>query len=286
MNRATEASPRWYILPLPRRADLPMFSKIMHLIRSLLLVALLLSSVTPLRAEDPVTIFAAASLNSALGELLSRARHPDVRLSFASSSTLAKQIEAGAPADIYLSANGQWMDYLQQRALIDLTTRVNLLGNKLVFIAPTDRSIEIDVQSQFNLSDAFEGRIALGDPSHVPAGIYARQALKRLGWWNHLSDRLAPSADVRSALNYVARSECDIGIVYATDAMILEEVQIIAPLPDSLHAPIRYPAAIVAGRDRPAVRRIFEQIRSDSAQTLFSQHGFTTLQKEAPRAQP
>ena len=286
MNRAAEASPRWDILPLPRRADLPMFSKVMHLIRSLLLVALLLSSVTPLRAEDPVTIFAAASLNSALGELLPRARHPDVRLSFASSSTLAKQIEAGAPADIYLSANGQWMDYLQQRALIDLTTRVNLLGNKLVFIAPTDRSIEIDVQSQFNLSDAFEGRIALGDPSHVPAGIYARQALKRLGWWNHLSDRLAPSADVRSALNYVARSECDIGIVYATDAIILEEVQIIAPLPDSLHAPIRYPAAIVAGRDRPAVRRIFEQIRSDSAQTLFSQHGFTTLQEEAPRAQP
>ena len=263
-----------------------MFSKVMHLIRSLLLVALLLSSVMPLRAEDPVTIFAAASLNSALGELLPRARHLDVRLSFASSSTLAKQIEAGAPADIYLSANGQWMDYLQQRALIDLTTRVNLLGNKLVFIAPTDRSIEIDVQSQFNLSDAFEGRIALGDPSHVPAGIYARQALKRLGWWNHLSDRLAPSADVRSALNYVARSECDIGIVYATDAMILEEVQIIAPLPDSLHAPIRYPAAIVAGRDRPAVRRIFEQIRSDSAQTLFSRHGFTTLQEEAPHAQP
>ena len=140
--------------------------------------------------------------------------------------------------------------------------------------------------SSFNLSDAFEGRIALGDPSHVPAGIYARQALRRLGWWNHLSDRLAPSADVRSALNYVARGECDIGIVYATDAMILAEVQIIAPLPDSLHAPIRYPAAIVAGRDRPAVRRIFAQIRSDSAQTLFSRHGFTTLQEEAPRAQP
>ena len=286
MNRATDANSRWNILPLPRRADLPMFSTVMHLIRSFLFVALLLSSATPLRAEDPVTIFAAASLNSALRELLPRARHTDVHLSFASSSTLAKQIEAGAPADIYLSANGQWMDYLQQRALIDSTTRVNLLGNKLVFIASTDRSVEIDVQSQFNLSDAFEGRIALGDPSHVPAGIYARQALKRLGWWNHLSDRLAPSADVRSALNYVARGECDIGIVYATDAMILEEVQIIAPLPDSLHAPIRYPAAIVAGRDRPAVRRIFAQIRSDSAQTLFSRHGFTTLQEEAPRAQP
>ena len=285
MNRATDANPR-DIPPLPRRADLPMFSTVMHLIRSFLLVALLLSSATHLRAEDPVTIFAAASLNSALGELLPRARHPDVRLSFASSSTLAKQIEAGAPADIYLSANGQWMDYLQQRALIDSTTRVNLLGNKLVFIAPTDRSVKIDVQSSFNLSDAFEGRIALGDPSHVPAGIYARQALRRLGWWNHLSDRLAPSADVRSALNYVARGECDIGIVYATDAMILAEVQIIAPLPDSLHAPIRYPAAIVAGRGRPAVRRIFAQIRSDSAQTLFSRHGFTTLQEETPSAQP
>ena len=286
MDRATEASLRWDILPLPRRADLPMFSTVMNLIRSFLLVALLSSSVKPLRAEDPVTIFAAASLNSALAELLPRARHPDVHLSFASSSTLAKQIEAGAPADIYLSANGQWMDYLQQRALIDSTTRVNLLGNKLVFIAPTDRSIEIDVQSPFNLSDAFEGRVALGDPSHVPAGIYARQALRRLGWWNHLSDRLSPSADVRSALNYVARGECDIGIVYATDAIILEEVQIIAPLPDSLHAPIRYPAAIIAGRDRLAVRRIFEQIRSDSAQTLFSRHGFTTLQEEAPHAQP
>ena len=285
MNRATDANPR-DIPPLPRWADLPMFSTVMHLIRSFLLVALLLSSATHLRAEDPVTIFAAASLNSALGELLPRARHPDVHLSFASSSTLAKQIEAGAPADIYLSANGQWMDYLHQRALIDSTTRVNLLGNKLVFIATTDRSVKIDVQSSFSLSDAFEGRIALGDPSHVPAGIYARQALRRLGWWNHLSDRLAPSADVRSALNYVARGECDIGIVYATDAIVLEEVQIIAPLPDSLHAPIRYPAAIVAGRGRPAVRRIFAQIRSDSAQALFSRHGFTSLQEETPRAQP
>ena len=177
MNRATDANPR-DIPPLPRWADLPMFSTVMHLIRSFLLVALLLSAATHLRAEDPVTIFAAASSNSALGSCCARA--PSRRASILCQLfDASKQIEAGAPADIYLSANGQWMDYLQQRALIDSTTRVNLLGNKLVFIAPTDRSVGIDVQSPFNLSDAFEGRIALGDPSHV-AGIYARQALGAL----------------------------------------------------------------------------------------------------------
>lgn len=261
-----------------------MFSNVMYACRLSLLAALVLCSARPAPADEPVVLYAAASLSTTLQELLPRARFADVRLSFASSSTLAKQIEAGAPADIYLSANALWMDYLQQRGLVDSTTRVDLLGNALVLVTPTDSPIAIDVQRTFDLAGAFSGRIALGDPSHVPAGMYAQQALQRLGWWSALERRLAPSPDVRAALAYVARGECALGIVYATDVAISDGVQIVATLPDSLHAPIRYPAAIVAGRDRPDVRRLFEHLRSTEAQALFSRRGFTPI-GEMPRAQ-
>lgn len=285
MARRSEHSAAYLVHALPEQPRETMFSNTMYANRYLLLLALVLLAARPAPADTPVALYAAASLSSALQELLPRARFPDVRLSFASSSTLAKQIEAGAPADIYLSANALWMDYLQQRALIDSSTRVDLLSNALVFIAPTDRPLAIDVRHTFDLAGAFAGRIALADPSHVPAGIYARQALQRLGWWNALEQRLAPSPDVRAALAYVSRGECVLGMVYATDAAIASGVRIVATLPDSLHDAIRYPAALVSGRDRPAVRHLFNHIRSAEAQALFRRHGFTAIDEE-PRAQP
>lgn len=255
----------------------------MHIL--LLLAAYTLFGVPCARADTPVAIYAAASLSAALQELLSSKRFANVRLSFASSSTLAKQIEAGAPADIYLSANALWMDYLQERALIDSSTRVDLLGNRLVLIAPSESDTAIEVHGDAHWVDAFSGRLAIGDPSHVPAGIYARQALLHLGWWDALSARLAPTVDVRAALAYVARGECALGMVYATDAHLSRDVRVVASLPDSLHDAIRYPAAIVAGRYRPAVAHLFNYLRSTEAQDRFEHYGFMPIQ-EIPRAQP
>ena len=141
-----------------------------------------------------------------------------MRLSVASSSTLAKQIAAGAPADIYFSANVEWMDYLQAHQHIEQDTRVDLLGNALVVIAPTGEPFTVRWAKDFDFAGAFAGRLALGDPDHVPAGQYARQALEKLGWWPVLKSRIAPAPDVRAALVYVERGECAVGLVYATDA--------------------------------------------------------------------
>ena len=209
-----------------------------------------------------------------------------MHLSFASSSTLPNKSRLGLPQTS--TSRPRPVDGLPPAARPDrlVTTRVNLLGNKLVFIATTDRSVKIDVQSSFDLSDAFEGRIALGDPSHV------------LGW--HLCapgslGALAGGTTKRSPRAFGRRA---IGPELRRARRMRHRHRLRNGCHDfgrgadhrtsthSLHAPIRYPAAIVAGRDRPAVRRIFAQIRSDSAQTLFSRHGFTTLQEEAPRAQP
>ena len=248
--------------------------------------ALLALAAPALAHAEPVSLYAAASLSSALRELLPAERFPELRLSFAGSSALAKQIEAGAPADIYFPPNAQWMDYLQQRDLIEAATRTDLLGNALVVVATSDQRAGILLRSDFDFAAAFTGRLALADPDHVPAGIYAKEALQRLGWWDALKVRLAPAPDVRAALTYVARGECTFGIVYATDAAIEKRVATIATFPDSLHAPIRYPVAIVAGRDAPPAHRIFDYLHSAEALALFRRHGFTTHSDEAQRAQP
>ena len=222
-------------------------------------------------------IFAAASLTGALTEILPRHSFPQVRLSFAGSSALARQIDAGAPADLFVSANPQWMDYLQERGRIDGATRFDLLGNRLVVVAPAGSGLEVRPRPGFDLAEAFRGRLAMGDPDHVPAGIYARQALRALGWWPALEHRLAPAPDVGAALLYVERGECEAGVVYATDASVSRRVRVAAELADSLHAPIRYPAAVVAGRDSPAVRDILGRLRSLEAAEVFRRHGFTVL---------
>ena len=198
------------------------------------------------------SVFAAASLSSALAELATH--YEGMRLSVASSSTLAKQIAAGAPADIYFSANAEWMDYLQARQHIEQDTRVDLLGNTLVVIASKEGPFAVRLARDFDFAGAFAGRLALGDPDHVPAGQYARQALEQLGWWPALKSRIAPAPDVRAALVYVERGECAAGLVYTTDAAQSDRVITLATVPDSLHRPIVYPAAIVKGRASAQVR--------------------------------
>lgn len=221
------------------------------------------------------SVFAAASLNSALAELTTH--YEGMRLSVASSSTLAKQIAAGAPADIYFSANAEWMDYLQARQHIEQDTRVDLLGNALVVIAPKEAPFAVSLARDFDFASAFAGRLALGDPDHVPAGQYARQALEALGWWLTIKSRIAPAPDVRAALVYVERRECAVGLVYATDAAQSDRVITLATVPDSLHHPIVYPAAIVKGRANAQVRGLLEFFSSETAADIFRKHGFTFL---------
>lgn len=239
-------------------------------------ILLLAFSLLPARAER-VTVFAAASLTGALRELWPRERHPEMSLSFGGSSMLARQIEAGAPADLYLSASLDWMDHLQARGHIDSTTRIDLLGNHLVVVAPRDEGFALTLAPTFDIGGAFAGRLALGDPSHVPAGIYAMQTLQALGWWPALAHRLAPAGDVRAVLAWVERGECAAGIVYTSDATTNPRVQIVATIPDSLHIPIRYPVALVAGPTTAAARRRLDTLRSPAAQAVFHRHGFTVL---------
>ncbi len=227
------------------------------------------------------SVFAAASLNSALAELATR--YEGMRLSVASSSTLAKQIAAGAPADIYFAANAEWMSYLQAHQHLERDTRVDLLGNALVVIAPKEAPFAVRFARDFDFAGTFAGCLALGDPEHVPAGQYARQALEALGWWPALKSRIAPAPDVRAALVYVERGECAAGLVYATDAAQSDRVITLATVPDSLHRPIVYPAAIVKGRARAKARSLLAFFSSEMAAGIFRKHGFTLLGDQGVR---
>ena len=230
---------------------------------------------SPAAAE--VTVFAAASLTAAASEVFEGEGSTEVSLSFAASSVLAHQIDAGAPADLFLSANSAWMDFLEQRGRIDTATRVDLLANRLAVVAPAGSGLDVEMAGDFDFPDSFAGRLALGDPDHVPAGVYAKQALVRLGWWSRLEPRLAPAPDVRGALVFVERGACSAGIVYATDAAASDRIEVAAEIPDSLHEPILYPAAVVAGRDSPQVRAAMARLLSPAAARIFRRHDFVVL---------
>ncbi len=238
-------------------------------------LALSLITVRPLLADD-VLVFAAASTTEVVEEAAERfaaTGEGRVRGVFAGSSLLAKQIDNGAPADIYLSASSAWMDYLSQRGRIEIASRRDLLANSLVVIAPAD-SGGTGVNIVTGLGD---GRLALGDPDHVPAGIYARQALAALGIWPALEDRLIRTNDVRMALQMVARGEAPLGIVYASDAGAFAGVRAVNAIPATSHDPIRYPIALVAraaGGDNPAARRFLEFLATPEMAALFRRHGF------------
>lgn len=255
-----------------------------HIIRHAL--ALLVFSVTTLGAlsfstlaiaGDKLTVYAAASLTNAIGEIATRyeqAHASKVVTSYAGSSALAKQIDAGAPADVFISADLKWMDYLQGKQKIIPDTRKRLLSNKLVLIAPKGRGFRVKAEKGFDLAKAFDGRLCTGDMESVPAGIYARQALMSLGWWNSVKSRIVGTQDVRAALAFVERGECAAGIVYETDAKISGRTEIVAELPDEGHDPVIYPVAAVAGA-RPEASAFIDYLSSAEAGDIFQKYGFT-----------
>jgi molybdate transport system substrate-binding protein len=227
----------------------------------------------------PLTVYAAASLTDALGEIAAaytRAGGRPVRLSFAATSVLARQIEAGARADAFVSADRAWLDYLEQRGRLVPGTRTNVAGNMLVLIAPADSPVSLAIGPGFPLRAALgEGRLALADPESVPAGRYARAALETFGAWTQVASRVAAADDVRRALAFVARGEAPLGIVYATDARREPRVRIVARFPAASHPPIEYPAAALRDGDAEGARFV-EYLRSSAAAAIFARHGFTT----------
>jgi len=231
--------------------------------RRLVLAAALASGLAgPLRAQDPVTVFAAASLQDALralgGEWQARGR-PAPRFSFAASSALARQVEQGAPADIFMSADEPWMDFLQARGLILAVTRVSPVGNNLVLVAPADSDAQVTLAPGTDLAARLgpRGRIATGDPAHVPAGRYAQAALTWLGQWPALAPRLARADNVRAALLLVERGEVPFGIVYETDARASRGVRVVATFPPESHPQITYPFALTRRAEGNASARAF-----------------------------
>jgi molybdate transport system substrate-binding protein len=227
-----------------------------------------------------VHLFAAISMKDVLEEIV-RGFDPGpntrVLSAFAASSALARQIEHGAPADVFVSADEEWMDYLAQRKLIATDTRRVLAGNRLVLVADARRVLEVRIESGFPLAQLLgDGRLAVADPAHVPAGRYARAALTSLGVWPAVSGRLAAADNVRAALNFVARGEAPLGIVYQTDAAREPRVRIAGTFPSGSHPPIAYPAALSAKSARSdAARRLLAHLGSAEATHVFARHGFT-----------
>jgi len=241
-----------------------------------LLLLLLLPCVA--RAE-PLTMFAAASLTDSLRDVAAaweKQGHAPLRLSFGASSILARQIEQGAPANLFASADEQWMDYLASRNLLASDTRRDLLSNRLVLIVPAGQPRRVTIEPGFDLAAILgaDGRLATGDPAHVPVGIYARQALEKLGLWDSLRPRLAPANDVRNAMLLVERGEAPAGIVYATDAAVSRKVMIADSFPENTHQRISYPFSVVRSGDTPEARALMEFLGSRDVLALFAARGF------------
>jgi molybdate transport system substrate-binding protein len=238
------------------------------------------SAIRPVFAQQPpVTVFAAASLTEVLqsiGALWAASGQPAPRFSFASSSTLARQIEAGAPANVFGSADEQWADWLQQRDLIIPETRRSLLTNSLVIVVPKDRARTVQIGPGLDLEGLLgpSGRLATGDPAHVPVGIYAEAALKSLGLWSRVQPRLARTDNVRSALLLVDRGEAPAGIVYVTDAAADAGVAIAGTFPADSHPPVTYPFAVVRANDTPAARAFLDFLSGPQAREAFTRAGF------------
>jgi len=238
----------------------------------------------PARAQDKtLTIFAAASMKNAIDDInaaFTKATGIKAVASFAASSALAKQIEQGAPADVFASADLDWMDYLDQKKLIKDDTRVNLLGNRLVLIAPRDSKIgNVATGLGFDIAKlAGDGRIAVGDVRAVPAGKYAKAALEKLGAWPAAETKLAMAENVRAALALVGRGEAPLGIVYETDAKIDKNVKIVGHFPEGSHPPITYPVALTANA-KPEAARYLAFLRSGVAKAVFETYGFSFLIK-------
>lgn len=235
----------------------------------------------PARADD-LLVFAAASLKNALDEANAAYRKQSetgVSASYAASGALAKQIENGAPADVFISADLEWMDRVQEKGLIRPDTRANWLGNRLVLVAPANSAAKLDVKPGLDLAAVLKGgRLAMGDPKFVPAGRYGQTALEKLGAWDAVQNNLALSDSVRAALALVSRGEAPLGIVYETDVAADKGVKIVGVFPEDSHPPIVYPVALTAGSKNPDAPKYLAWLKSRAAAPFFEKQGFRILQ--------
>jgi molybdate transport system substrate-binding protein len=250
--------------------------KTRHLLTGLLLATMALVSQA---AEKTLTVFGASSLTNVLeeaGKAYTAKTGAPVRFSFAASSVLAKQVESGAPADVFISADQEWMDYLASRKLIQPATRRDIAGNSLVLVAPADSKVALKIAPGFALAAALgeRGRIATGDPASVPVGKYAKAALGKLKVWDSVENRIIPADNVRTALNFVARGEAPLGIVYATDARAESRVRVVDTFPAGTHEPLRYPAAATTSASASAAG-FLEFLASEPARIIFDRAGFS-----------
>jgi molybdate transport system substrate-binding protein len=252
-----------------------------------LLAAALLTTgplTTVARAQSgDVVVFAAASMKNALDAINAawqKESGKKAAISYASSSALAKQIESGAPAQVFISADLDWMDYVEKKNLIKADTRSNLLGNRIVLIAPKDKAQKVDIKPGFDLAKVLgDGRLAMGNVDAVPAGKYGKAALEKLGVWDKVANKVAQSENVRAALLLVSRGEAAAGIVYQTDAAADPNVTIIGTFPEDTHPPIIYPAALTADAKSPDAAAFLNYMKSAKAKPLFEAQGFTVLTK-------
>jgi molybdate transport system substrate-binding protein len=235
----------------------------------------------PAYAQDKVTVFAAASMKNALDAAnaeWAKETSNEATVSYAASSALAKQIEAGAPADLFISADLAWMDYVAGKKLIKDDTRTNLLGNRLVLVAPADKAKPVDIKQGFDLAKLVgDGKLAMGAVDSVPAGKYGKAALEKLGVWASVEGRVAGAESVRAALVLVSRGEAPYGIVYQTDAAADQGVKIVGTFPQDSHEPIIYPVAILSESKSPAATAYLEFLKSAKAAPFFEKQGFTIL---------
>lgn len=251
----------------------------MRRVPAIFLVAAIVIAALPVRAQE-VVVFAAASLKNALDAAVAEWEEQggEAAISYAGSSALARQIEQGAPADIFISANPGWMDYLEERGLINSATRSDLLGNRLVLIAPSPNDVTLKIAPGFDLAGALNGGyLAMANTEAVPAGIYGRAALTSLGVWDAVQDRIAQARDVRAALTLVSRGEAPLGIVYRTDAAADPNARIVDTFPEDTHEPIIYPIALTEGAEGEAARLLLEFLKSEDATPFFEAEGFDVL---------
>jgi molybdate transport system substrate-binding protein len=252
----------------------------MHKLYLLCVVAfgVLLTPISSAQQSATVTVYAAASVKEALDELASRfQKHSGskVIVSYAGSPLLARQIEKGAPADLFISADTDWMDYLERRKALRPGTRVDLLSNRIVLIAPADSKVALKIERNFKLAEALgASRMAMADPDSVPAGKYGEAALQSLGVWSKVASRVARAENVRAALALVARGESALGVVYATDAAAEKRVRIVGEFSPQLHPPIVYPAAVLAASGSSSAQPFLDYLKTGAAHEVWQRYGF------------
>lgn len=242
-----------------------------------LLLLLLLLVVAPVRAAE-LLVFAAASLKPALEEIIALPEAKaigEIKASYAASSALARQIEAGAPADVFISADLEWMDWLQERDRVATSTRFVLVRNELVLVAPRESKLSLTLSTNTDLAAALgDARIALAEPGSVPAGKYAKAAFEKLGLWSQIETRFVATENVRAALALATRGEVPLAAVYRSDAVTEAGVRVVAAFPADSHPEIVYPAAALKDRDTDASKRLLALLRGDAAQTILKRAGF------------